>query len=182
MGLFGQKQTGGKVEVLIERLKNEHQCLAHVRASKTPKPGSIISITNDQGFCFDLVIEGRENDLFILASNNNQNLTDIMQHAGHMPLPPYITRSDEEVDFERYQTVYSKKPGAVAAPTAGLHFDDAILKQLKDKGVQTTYVTLHVGAGTFQPVRSENIEDHLMHSEYLEVDQETVDLCRQTLP
>lgn len=178
--LYGHKSTGGKAEVLIERLIDDKRCLAHVRASKTPKPDSVISITNDKGADYALKVEGRQDDLFVLSSNNDIKLTEIMERVGHMPLPPYITRSDEEFDFERYQTVYSKKPGAIAAPTAGLHFDVEILGQIADKGVQSTYVTLHVGAGTFQPVRSEHIKDHLMHSEYLEVSQETVDLCHQT--
>ena len=178
--LYGHKSTGGKIEVLIERLIDDKKCLAHVRASKTPKPGSVISISNNAGSDYDLIIEGRQDDLFILSSNTDIKLTEIMERVGHMPLPPYITRGDEAFDFERYQTVYSKKPGAVAAPTAGLHFDDEILGQIADKGVLSTYVTLHVGAGTFQPVRTEHIKDHLMHSEYLEVSQETVDLCLQT--
>ncbi|MFC1589210.1 tRNA preQ1(34) S-adenosylmethionine ribosyltransferase-isomerase QueA [Pseudomonadota bacterium] len=176
--LYGQKPTGGKIEVLIERLTDENHCLAHVRASKTPKIGSLLHIGNEGEYT--LKVEARQNDLFVLSSNGNTSLTDIMQQSGHMPLPPYITRSDEAVDFERYQTVYSKKPGAVAAPTAGLHFDDAILKALKEKGVQSTFVTLHVGAGTFQPVRAENIEEHHMHSEYLEVSQAAVDACRES--
>jgi len=178
--LYGQKATGGKVEVLIERLIDDKKCLAHVRASKTPKTGSIISITNDNNSSYDLILQGRQDDLFILSSNNEIKLTEIMERAGHMPLPPYITRDDEAVDFERYQTVYAKNPGAVAAPTAGLHFDDEILDKIADKGVLSAYVTLHVGAGTFQPVRTENIEDHLIHSEYFEVSQETVELCQRT--
>ena len=175
--LYGQKATGGKIEVLIERLVDENHCLAHVRASKTPKINSLLHIGNTGEYT--LKVDARQNDLFVLSSSGETGLTDIMQQAGHMPLPPYITRADEDVDFERYQTVYSKNPGAVAAPTAGLHFDELILEKLKEKGVQSTYVTLHVGAGTFQPVRAENIEDHHMHSEYLEVSQATVDACRQ---
>jgi len=176
--LYGQKATGGKVEVLIERLIDENHCLAHVRASKAPKVDSLLHIGDDGAYT--LKVDARQGDLFVLSSNNDAKLTDIMQQVGHIPLPPYITRADEAVDFERYQTVYSKKPGAVAAPTAGLHFDDDLLEQLKEKGVQSTFVTLHVGAGTFQPVRAENIEDHHMHSEYLEVSQATVDMCRET--
>ncbi|MDH5710915.1 MAG: tRNA preQ1(34) S-adenosylmethionine ribosyltransferase-isomerase QueA [Gammaproteobacteria bacterium] len=175
--LYGQKATGGKVEVLVERLVNEKRCLAHVRASKTPKVDSLLHIGNEGEYT--LKVEARQDDLFELSSNSDTDLSEIMQRVGHIPLPPYITRADEAVDFERYQTVYSKKPGAVAAPTAGLHFDEAILKVLKDKGVQSTFVTLHVGAGTFQPVRAEHIEDHHMHSEYLEVSQATVDTCRE---
>ena len=176
--LYGQKPTGGKVEVLIERLIDESHCLAHVRASKTPKIGSLLYIGDDGAYTFK--VDARQDDLFILSSNDDTSLTDIMQQVGHIPLPPYIPRDDEAVDFERYQTVYSKTPGAVAAPTAGLHFDDNMLAQLKEKGVQSAFVTLHVGAGTFQPVRAENIEDHPMHSEYLEVNQDTVDACQQT--
>ena len=176
--LYGQKPTGGKVEVLIERLIDENHCLAHIRASKTPKVDSLLHIGDDGEH--RLKVEARQDDLFVLSSDNDTRLTDIMQQVGHIPLPPYITRADEAIDFERYQTVYSKTPGAVAAPTAGLHFDDAMMEQLKEKGVHSTFVTLHVGAGTFQPVRSENIEDHPMHSEYLEVSQATVDACQQT--
>ncbi|MCW8830541.1 MAG: tRNA preQ1(34) S-adenosylmethionine ribosyltransferase-isomerase QueA [Gammaproteobacteria bacterium] len=176
--LYGQKATGGKVEVLIERLIDKNHCLAHVRASKTPKAGSLLYIGDDAAYT--LKVDARQGDLFVLSSNNDAELTEIMQQVGHIPLPPYIARADEAVDFERYQTVYSRNPGAVAAPTAGLHFDDAMLERLEQKGVQSTFVTLHVGAGTFQPVRVENIEDHPMHSEYLEVSQATVDACRQT--
>lgn len=175
--LYGHKASGGKIEVLIERLIDENHCLAHVRASKTPKTGSLLYI-GEEG-AYTLKVDGRQNDLFVLSSGSEVRLTEIMQWAGHMPLPPYITRADEAVDFERYQTVYSRNPGAVAAPTAGLHFDEAMLAQLKAQGVQTTFVTLHVGAGTFQPVRTEQIEDHPMHSEYLEVSDATVDACRQ---
>lgn len=177
--LFGRKATGGKLEVLVERLIDEQSCLAHVRASKTPKAGAQIYIDNDNAD-FELTIEGRQDDLFIIRCADTDRFSDIMQQAGHMPLPPYITRADEAIDFERYQTVYSSRPGAVAAPTAGLHFDEALLMKLADKGVRSTYVTLHVGAGTFQPVRAENIKDHQMHAEYIEVSPETVELCRQT--
>ena len=176
--LYGHKATGGKVEVLIERLIDENHCLAHVRASKTPKVDALLHIGDDGAYT--LKVDARQGNLFVLSSNNDAKLTDIMQQVGHIPLPPYITRADEAVDFERYQTVYSKRPGAVAAPTAGLHFDDDLLGELKEKGIQSTFVTLHVGAGTFQPVRAENIEDHHMHSEYLEVSQATVDMCRET--
>jgi len=177
--MYGYKETGGKVEVLVERLTGSQTCLAHVRASKTPKAGSIIVLaSNEQSY--SVTVNGREGDLFILSSNTQHTMADIMEDIGHMPLPPYIERSDTVEDFTRYQTVYADAPGAVAAPTAGLHFDDTLLTKLKDKGINIAYVTLHVGAGTFQPVRSENIEDHEMHFEYLEVGQDTVDKCRQT--
>ena len=179
--MYGYKETGGKVEVLVERLINNQTCLAHIRASKTPKPGTRITLSDeDKKLIFTVTVEGRDGDLFILSSNAKQTMADIMENIGHMPLPPYISRDDTVEDFSRYQTVYAETPGAVAAPTAGLHFDQTLLKKLESKGVNSAYVTLHVGAGTFQPVRSESIEDHKMHFEYLDVPQQTVDKCLQT--
>ena len=184
--IYGYKDTGGKVEILIERLTSEFRCLAHVKASKTPKPGSKLILSNPEKEHqlkqqqFSVSVEGREGDLFVLSSDTGSTMAEIMENIGHMPLPPYISREDTMDDFSRYQTVYADNPGAVAAPTAGLHFDLALLNKLKDKGVDSAFVTLHVGAGTFQPVRSEQIEDHEMHFEYLEVAQETVDKCLQT--
>jgi len=181
--MYGHKESGGKVEILIERLTSETRCLAHVRASKTPKPGNKIHLSNPEqpeSAQFTVEVEGREGDLFILSAESGNNMATIMEAIGHMPLPPYISREDTVEDFSRYQTVYADSPGAVAAPTAGLHFDDALLEKLAKKGVDSAFVTLHVGAGTFQPVRSEQIEDHEMHFEYLEVSQETVDKCCQT--
>jgi S-adenosylmethionine:tRNA ribosyltransferase-isomerase len=179
--MYGHKETGGKVEVLVERLVNNQTCLAHIRASKTPKPGTRITLSDeDKKLVYTVTVEGRDDDLFILSSNANQTMADIMENIGHMPLPPYISRDDTVEDFSRYQTVYAETPGAVAAPTAGLHFDQSLLKKLESKGVNSAYVTLHVGAGTFQPVRSESIEDHKMHFEYLDVPQQTVDKCLQT--
>jgi len=174
--MYGHKETGGKVEILVERLTSAQTCLAHIRASKTPKAGGIILLGKAEKR-YVVTVEGRDGDLFILRSNAERSMADIMENIGHMPLPPYIERSDTVEDATRYQTVYADKPGAVAAPTAGLHFDEALLNKLKEKGVDTAYVTLHVGAGTFQPVRSDNIEDHIMHFEYLEVNQDTVDKC-----
>jgi S-adenosylmethionine:tRNA ribosyltransferase-isomerase len=176
--MYGHKETGGKVEVLVERLTSAQTCLAHVRASKTPKAGGIILLIGEDKQ-YQVIVDGREGELFILRSDAQQTMASIMENIGHMPLPPYIERSDTEEDVSRYQTVYANKPGAVAAPTAGLHFDETLLCKLKDKGINTAYVTLHVGAGTFQPVRSDNIEDHKMHFEYLEVGQETVAKCQQ---
>jgi len=178
--LFGHKPTGGKVEILIERISSEHSALAHVRASKTPRIGSEI-ILDVAGACGNISfrIEDRRDNLFVLSTDAGIRITDILEKHGHMPLPPYIERSDETQDLDRYQTVYARQPGAVAAPTAGLHFDDDILNAIEDKGVKSAYVTLHVGAGTFQPVRSEHIQEHAMHSEYLEVPAETVALCKQ---
>jgi len=177
--LYGKKATGGKVEILIERLIDEQHCLAQIRASKTPKSDSVISIEGSNSI-YELKVESRQDDMFILSALHGEQISEIMQEVGHMPLPPYITRTDENFDFERYQTVYSKQPGAVAAPTAGLHFDEDILNKLKEKGIRSAFITLHVGAGTFQPVRTDNIEDHRMHTEYIEVSQETVDLCTET--
>ncbi len=178
--LFGHKATGGKVEILIERITSEHSALAHVRASKTPKVGTdIIVDTAESGKTISFRIEERRDNLFMLGTEASINITDILQQIGHMPLPPYIERSDEAQDLERYQTVYARQPGAVAAPTAGLHFDENILTAIENKGIKSAYVTLHVGAGTFQPVRSEHIKDHAMHSEFLEVPEDTVSLCNQ---
>lgn len=177
--LYGHKETGGKVEVLIERFSGEHTALAHIRASKTPKPGTRLILSGENGQpVFQLNVEGRDDDLFILHAEE-YSLADILESIGHMPLPPYISREDNETDFSRYQTVYAQTPGAVAAPTAGLHFDQALLEAIADKGVASAYVTLHVGAGTFQPVRSENIEEHEMHTEYLVVPEETVAKYKQ---
>ncbi len=181
--LYGHKETGGKVEILIERLTSETHCLAHVKASKTPKAGSKIILSNPEqvdAAQFSVTVEGRDGELFELCAESGSSMAEIMENIGHMPLPPYISREDTEEDFSRYQTVYADKPGAVAAPTAGLHFDDTLLEKLKNKGVDSAFVTLHVGAGTFQPVRSERIEDHEMHFEYLVVPPETVEQCQQT--
>lgn len=167
--LFGQKQTGGKLEILVERVLDSRRVLAHVRASKSPKPGSRIDI---EGGGQALVL-GRQDALFELEFG--EDALALLERAGHMPLPPYIDRPDEAADRERYQTVYAQRAGAVAAPTAGLHFDDELLAALREKGVETAFVTLHVGAGTFQPVRVERIEDHHMHQEWLEVSQAVVD-------
>ena len=177
--MYGHKETGGKVEILVERLTSEFRCLAHIKASKTPKPGNQITLSNpdNEQQQFTVTVEGREGDLFIVNSKTGHNMAEIMESIGHMPLPPYINREDTVDDFSRYQTVYADNPGAVAAPTAGLHFDESLLEKLKNKGVDSAFVTLHVGAGTFQPVRSEHIEDHEMHFEYLVVPQETVDKC-----
>ena len=173
--LMGQKATGGQVEVLIERILQDDLALAHVRASKAPKPGTRLRLED----AIDVEVVGRRDALFELRFIGDDTILHALESYGHMPLPPYIDRPDEDADKTRYQTVYSEKPGAVAAPTAGLHFDDAILNQLKQKGVTLAFVTLHVGAGTFQPVRVDNIEEHTMHAEYAEVPQSVVDAVRQ---
>lgn len=178
--LYGHKPTGGKVEILIERITADHNALAHVRASKTPKVGSEIIIQKSElGEEIRFKVIDRRDDLFELATQTHIPISDIIDQFGHMPLPPYIERPDDEQDTDRYQTVYAKNPGAVAAPTAGLHFDHAILERIEKQGVRSAFVTLHVAAGTFQPVRCDNIEDHVMHSEYLEVPADTVARCRQ---
>lgn len=161
--LFGQKDTGGKVEVLIERITGLQTALAHIRSSKTPRPGSILRFA--QGM--EASVTGREHDLFIL--NMNHPVLEVLETQGQTPLPPYITHTPDAQDEARYQTVYAEKPGAVAAPTAGLHFDESILAQLKSQGVEQTFVTLHVGAGTFQPVRGNDLSQHVMHAEWYEI-------------
>ena len=178
--LFGRKPTGGKVEILIERIISEHGALAHVRASKAPGIGTEIIIHDAESSPnVRLTVEDRLDSLFVLTTTAPGSLTSILEQHGHTPLPPYIHRGDDATDLERYQTVYASRPGAVAAPTAGLHFDDDILAVISERGVKTAFVTLHVGAGTFQPVRSENIVEHSMHTEYLQVPEETVALCNQ---
>lgn len=173
--LLGHKETGGKVEVLIERLLDEHTCLAQLRVSKTPRAGTALLINNDS----ILRVEGREGEFFRLCSPG-EAMASLVNRLGHMPLPPYILREDTARDQDRYQTVYAQRPGAVAAPTAGLHFDRPLLQTLDDLGIRHVNVTLHVGAGTFQPVREENIEDHRMHAEYLEVAPAVVDAIAET--
>lgn len=174
--MFGQKASGGKVEVLVERVLDEHRVLAHVRASKSLKPGNEVIL---EGKAKATMI-ARHDTLFELEFDHSKNVLDTLNDIGHMPLPPYIDRPDDEADRERYQTVYGEKPGAVAAPTAGLHFDEPLMAALKSKGVNMAFVTLHVGAGTFQPVRVETIDEHVMHSEYIEVPQDVVDAVAQT--
>jgi S-adenosylmethionine:tRNA ribosyltransferase-isomerase len=162
--LHGRKETGGRVEVMLERLLDDRECLAQLRVSKSLKQGGRILL--EDGSALEVI--ARDGAFFRLRSSG-QALAVLLERFGHMPLPPYIARDDTAEDRERYQTVYARHPGAVAAPTAGLHFDDAVLAALEARGVERAEVTLHVGAGTFQPVRCENIEDHRMHAEFLEV-------------
>ncbi len=171
--LWGQKETGGKLEILVERVTGSHTALAHIRCSKSPKAGTKILLSPDQGAApsgLQLMVSGRQGALFEISSEGGPALAEVMNTIGHMPLPPYIERADEQSDQERYQTVFAEKEGAVAAPTAGLHFTQELLAQLEALGVQQATVTLHVGAGTFQPVRADNIEEHVMHAEFIEVD------------
>ncbi len=172
--LFGQKETGGKIEILIERVLDDHHALAQIKASKSPKAGTKIQFDQD---C-SATVTGRQDDLFEVKFEST--VWDLMEAIGHIPLPPYITREDTGFDVERYQTVFAEKDGAVAAPTAGLHFDQALLDQLAAKGVQFAQVTLHVGAGTFQPMRVDNLEDHKMHSEIIEVSESVCNQIKET--
>ena len=172
--LYGQKASGGKIEVLIERLVDAYSVVAHVRASKSPKPGNQIIFSDT----FSAEMIGREQGLFELRFNHP--VLKILEAIGHMPLPPYIDREDTVEDKSRYQTVYADQLGAVAAPTAGLHFDEKMLADIKSVGASIAFVTLHVGAGTFQPVRVDDINDHQMHSEWLQVSQEVSDQVTKT--
>ncbi len=174
--LFAQKESGGKVEILIERVLDGNKVMAQLRASKSPKPGTRLVFKADNGAIPAAVVEGRENEFFLLNFDEDVDLPALLVREGHMPLPPYIKRTDETVDAERYQTIYAEKAGAVAAPTAGLHFDEDLFAALRTKGVETAYLTLHVGAGTFQPIRVDNVLEHKMHKELVDVDEK---VCRQ---
>lgn len=170
--LLGQKTTGGQVEILVERLLPDNEALAFVRASKTPKSGARIQLTS----AIDFEVLGRKDELFHLRCHASTSLIDVLERHGRLPLPPYITHDPDSTDESRYQTVYARQAGAVAAPTAGLHFDEAMLARLDEIGVKRATVTLHVGAGTFQPVRVENIAEHSMHSERYTIPAQTVSL------
>lgn len=172
--LFGQKASGGKVEVLIERIISEDEALAHVRASKSPGSGTRLRLSD----AIDVTVLGRDNDLFILKFASP--VLELLDQYGTIPLPPYITHQPDAEDDLRYQTVYAREPGAVAAPTAGLHFDDDILDKFEQMGVARAFVTLHVGAGTFQPVRVEKLSEHIMHAERYTVSRETAEAITQT--
>ena len=174
--LFGQKSTGGRIEILIERIVNQHTVHAHIRSSRSPKPGAMLSIFNRESDAIEAQWEviDRLGSLFVISSAD-QPITPMIDRCGHMPLPPYIERPDELADQDRYQTVYAKREGAVAAPTAGLHFTHEVLDALARAQVATTEITLHVGAGTFQPVKEADIRSHEMHFEWLEVPQEVVE-------
>ena len=227
--LFGVKESGGKVEVLVERLLDEHHALAQIRASKSPKAGSRLllaaggslrsseaaprppegrvpggvsftgahtsGVNSTQPLagcglptfgiplagadCLPVTVLGREGEFFRLRFDSAINVSVLLEQYGQLPLPPYITHAADAEDEQRYQTVFARQPGAVAAPTAGLHFDDAMLAALQARGAQIAYLTLHVGAGTFQPVRAENIHEHIMHSERCIIPQATVDTIRE---
>ncbi len=167
---YGVKETGGKVEVLVERVLDATTVLAQVRASKSPPAGTRLRLAD----AFDVTVGERAGEFFTLHFPSDA--IPLIDQYGNLPLPPYITHAADEVDAQRYQTVYAKNPGAVAAPTAGLHFDDALLARLEAKDVKLAWLTLHVGAGTFQPVRTENLAEHTMHSEWYSIPQQTVEL------
>jgi len=178
--LTGHKASGGKTEVLIERITDTDRAWAHVRASKSPGPGTrlILGQNADGTGGFEATVLGRDGGLFDLRFP--APVLDLLEAHGATPLPPYITHAAASEDDERYQTVYARAPGAVAAPTAGLHFDQAMLARLGDAGVGRAFVTLHVGAGTFQPVRVQSVAEHVMHSEWYTVPQETADAIART--
>ncbi len=170
--LFGKKESGGQVELLVERVLDEHRLLAHLRSSKSPKPGGRLLLEEK----IEAEVVGRSGELFEVRFLDSRSVVELLEEVGRIPLPPYIEREAGEDDRERYQTVYARHHGAVAAPTAGLHFTEQMLQQISNIGVRSGFVTLHVGAGTFQPVRTEQIEDHVMHSEWFEVSE---NLCAQ---
>lgn len=170
-----EKLTGGKVEVLVERVLGEHEVLAQVRASKSPKAGSRLLLAGT----LTVEVLGREGEFFHLRFASDEPALVLLERYGQLPLPPYITHAADGEDERRYQTVFARTAGAVAAPTAGLHFDDTMLQALRDKGMRIAYVTLHVGAGTFQPVRAEHVHEHVMHSERYEIPQATVEAIAQ---
>lgn len=173
--LYGHKSTGGKVELLIERIISEYCAVAHVKASKAPLSGTMLHFEE----AITAEVTGREGDLFSLEFQENQAVSDVLDRIGHIPLPPYIKRHVNEADLDRYQTVYAAQAGAVAAPTAGLHFDDAFFQALATRGIAHDFITLHVGAGTFQPVRVDDVTQHQMHAEYLTVSQAVCERIRQ---
>ncbi|GAA0721091.1 tRNA preQ1(34) S-adenosylmethionine ribosyltransferase-isomerase QueA [Dokdonella soli] len=174
--LFGHKRSGGAVEILIERVTGAHEVRAQLGVSKKPKPGGRIILQDGS----EISVLGRKGEFFLLRFETPEPLEKLLLRLGCMPLPPYITRAADRTDDERYQTVFAREAGAVAAPTAGLHFDETLLQVLHERGVDFGYVTLHVGAGTFQPVRAEHLEDHTMHREWLNVGAELVEKIRRT--
>ena len=172
--LHGVRDTGGRVEILVERVLDRQRVLAAIRASHSPKPGSKLFLAD----AIEVIVLSRELDFYTLQFEHEGAVIELLERYGNLPLPPYISRPVEKSDEQRYQTIYATRPGAVAAPTAGLHFDEPMLELLRKMGVVMAHVTLHVGSGTFQPVRMENIADHRMHSEVFEVSTETVECIR----
>jgi S-adenosylmethionine:tRNA ribosyltransferase-isomerase len=176
--LFGRKDSGGRFEALIERVADGNQLITQIKLSKAAKPGTQLLFDSKEGDAIDPVtaeVLGREGDFYRIKFPDEANLGEVLSRIGHIPLPPYIKRKDKEVDAERYQTVYARHDGAVAAPTAGLHFDQPLLDALTEKGVEQAFVTLHVGSGTFQPIRVDTVTDHKMHDEWVDVSQDVID-------
>jgi len=174
--VFGQKDTGGRIEILLERVSGPHRFLAQIKASKAPKVGQTLKVDEDDSVT--LTVTGRQESFFEVSVDQLGDLYEWFEEVGHMPLPPYIDRADAVLDIERYQTVFAQRQGAVAAPTAGLHYDQTLLTQIKAKGIQIAYVTLHVGAGTYQPVRVDRVDQHIMHSESIKV---SAAVCEQVI-
>lgn len=174
--LFGQKASGGQVEVLIERVLDEHHAWAQIRASRSPKVGSELTLADK----IAVKVTARHDDMFELALLHERSVLSLLDEYGALPLPPYIEHAADETDEQRYQTVFGAKPGAVAAPTAGLHFTESTLETIQQQGVNIAYLTLHVGAGTFQPVRVDDISEHKMHSECYEIPEETASAINKT--
>ncbi len=172
--MYGRKASGGRVEILVERLIDDAHFFAHIKASKSPKPATVIELTDR----WRIRVVRKDDDLYLCQANGD--LWTMLQEIGHTPLPPYITRPDESSDLSRYQTVYAREAGSVAAPTAGLHFDDVVFDSLQAKGVKVEYLTLHIGAGTFRPVRVDNILDHKMHTEHFTVSDALCDTVHAT--
>jgi S-adenosylmethionine:tRNA ribosyltransferase-isomerase len=174
--LFGHKASGGAVEILIERVTGTHEARAQLGVSKKPKTGGRIVLADGS----EVSVLGRDGEFFLLRFDTVEPLEKLLLRLGRMPLPPYIDRAADSADDERYQTVFARESGAVAAPTAGLHFDEPLLQALRERGIESGHVTLHVGAGTFQPMRAEHLEDHAMHREWLNVGAELVEKIRRT--
>lgn len=170
--LFGMKETGGRIEMLVERILDQHRVIAHIRSSKSPKPGARLIFADTVHF----EMLQRHDDLFELRCDDQRSVLEVLETLGEIPLPHYFHRQAEESDKERYQTIYAKHKGSVAAPTAGLHFDHELFAKIREKGVEIAYVTLHIGAGTFAPVRIDDITKHKMHAEYIEV---SADICEK---
>lgn len=174
--LFGTKDTGGQIEVMIERPLGAHEALAQIRASKSPKPGTRLCLEGS----LDVEVIGRVGEFFHLRFPDTEDLVVLLERHGRLPLPPYIERAAGSTDESRYQTVFARNPGSVAAPTAGLHFDEALLARLAEKGINSAFITLNVGAGTYQPVRAQKLSEHKMHTETYFVPQDTVDAITAT--
>ncbi len=175
--LFGRKASGGRVELLVERVLDDQRVLAHLRASKSPRPGTRLTLADG---ALEAEVTGREGELFAVRFEGGAPVLELLERWGHVPLPPYIARDDEQADREDYQTLYARHPGAVAAPTAGLHFDRTLLDALAARGIRSAFVTLHVGAGTFQPVRVERLDEHVMHAERVTVDAAVCEAIAET--